>query len=732
MKDARILQALWRVSEVGLVLFLTMLLSGCRSGSDRVNLIVRAGSQNPGAAPGPVGHTDVAVLQILLLAGESSIDVTGLRLHASGTGDDALGIGEVRLFRDQTGDGVLDAGDTLLVAAGGFSSDDGAVLLSGFREPISRTAPVYWLIVYGLAPGASAGETFCPSVIDRSDVQAERSGQPTDDIDVSQGIVGCMTASPGELTLSPGPDSPPPRTLGPCVTSEVILQIDLAASPIEGVRVDSIAFTASGSGDDAASIDGVTLAIDANDNGIFDGFDIPIASTSGYPADDGTIIFPSLNRLLPAGSAERWILVYDLIWPFSMGDSFAASVGAPSDVVAIGDSTGNSLGVLGTPVDGGLVSMEQIRILSARFEDTNASGIADQGDRILLTMSHDVMLQSPRFADDIFSVLPGTLGRARIGTGPSLQELEIVLESAHDIAPHGTAGIDPGSSGMNVWLGQTELLDCQGLPVLPATSEIDLTGDLRPRVVLAGISDVNGNCVVDASDTLDITFTTRVTVTTADPDQAFVLPVSGDSFGTAPRFIGGGAPTNVMRVSIVLGAGSVLTSTGAFDPVSLSAGSPSGLDVTAIAGVVVDAQYAGISALPNATAAIDVTDAPLWESVGDDWMDADFGWSVAWAGDVDGNTYPDIIVGAPRFTGLSIDHGKAYVYLGGPAGLATSPSWTSVGDGQAGALYGFSVASAGDVNNDTYPDIIVGAPGFDGGSPGTGKVYVYLGGPGGL
>ena len=87
-----------------------------------------------------------------------------------------------------------------------------------------------------------------------------------------------------------------------------------------------------------------------------------------------------------------------------------------------------------------------------------------------------------------------------------------------------------------------------------------------------------------------------------------------------------------------------------------------------------------------------------------------FGVSVATAGDVNGDGYSDVIVGAHDYDSDQTDEGRAYVYLGSASGLASSPAWTAEGD-QAGADFGISVATAGDVNGDGYSDVIVGAPG---------------------
>jgi len=101
----------------------------------------------------------------------------------------------------------------------------------------------------------------------------------------------------------------------------------------------------------------------------------------------------------------------------------------------------------------------------------------------------------------------------------------------------------------------------------------------------------------------------------------------------------------------------------------------------------------------------------------------DFGWSVAPAGDVNGDGYADVVVGAWGYPDAGYT-GRAYVYLGGQSGLATAPATTLTGEA-AGNYFGYSVATAGDVNGDGYADVVVGAYGY---GANTGRAYVYLGG----
>jgi hypothetical protein len=96
-----------------------------------------------------------------------------------------------------------------------------------------------------------------------------------------------------------------------------------------------------------------------------------------------------------------------------------------------------------------------------------------------------------------------------------------------------------------------------------------------------------------------------------------------------------------------------------------------------------------------------------------------FGAAVALAGDVNGDGKPDLIVGAPGLGLGSADPGHAYVFSGANGALL----YTFVGPG-AGSAFGASVDGAGDVNNDGYDDLIVGAWQFVGGF---GAVTVYSG-----
>ncbi len=112
-----------------------------------------------------------------------------------------------------------------------------------------------------------------------------------------------------------------------------------------------------------------------------------------------------------------------------------------------------------------------------------------------------------------------------------------------------------------------------------------------------------------------------------------------------------------------------------------------------------------------------------------DQANAYFGASVSGAGDVNGDGFDDVIVGADAFDHGQQEEGRVFLYLGSPRGPSLSPDWTAEGD-QAGGRFGASV-SAGDVNGDGFDDLIVGAPEFDNGQADEGRAFVYLGSVGG-
>ncbi|WP_455393187.1 hypothetical protein [[Eubacterium] cellulosolvens] len=91
-----------------------------------------------------------------------------------------------------------------------------------------------------------------------------------------------------------------------------------------------------------------------------------------------------------------------------------------------------------------------------------------------------------------------------------------------------------------------------------------------------------------------------------------------------------------------------------------------------------------------------------------------FGWDVADAGDMNGDGLNELIVGSPS---AQNNQGRAYIFYGGSlssGSYSASANANRILPGlSVGGLYGSAVSGIGDIDNDGYDDVLVGAPGTD-------------------
>ncbi len=233
------------------------------------------------------------------------------------------------------------------------------------------------------------------------------------------------------------------------------------------------------------------------------------------------------------------------------------------------------------------------------------------------------------------------------------------------------------------------------------------------------------------------------------PDRTFIGPEAGGMFGSAVNGLGdldgdgfgeialsapftaAGGSVQLVNGTVAMGAAPVtvswsLVQPSAFNGASVAAGGDlngDGFDdfVFGAPGYASGGTGAALAVYGASSSTLTGTDTNLSSVPGD----AQFGASVAIAGDVNGDGYDDVVIGGGNAGFTS--QGQVRVYLGGPTGLATSPAWTLTGP----TGFGATVAAAGDLNRDGYADIAIATVVDATHGANAGRVDVYFGGPNG-
>jgi len=245
-----------------------------------------------------------------------------------------------------------------------------------------------------------------------------------------------------------------------------------------------------------------------------------------------------------------------------------------------------------------------------------------------------------------------------------------------------SAVLDVSAAPAKVW---TELANYTAAPVTDFPVSFDRAGDVNndgyDDIILGGGEDAGRACIYYGGPAMNLT-----------PDVTFTGANATDMFGNLVS--GAGDVNGDGYDDVIIGA-----------PQNDSAGDNAGSAYIFFGGPAMDS----------------VADVNLTGEATCDW----FGYSVSGAGDFNGDGYGDVIIGAEQNGAGGFQAGRAYLYLGGQ-NMDNIPDL--VFTGSPSEHLGMRVSDAGDLNGDGFGDLIVGAYGGDGTYTNDGRAYVYFGG----
>ncbi len=188
------------------------------------------------------------------------------------------------------------------------------------------------------------------------------------------------------------------------------------------------------------------------------------------------------------------------------------------------------------------------------------------------------------------------------------------------------------------------------------------------------------------------------------------------------------APTSLLALAApAWGQATVLrtfSGTSPGDGLGFSVARAGDLNGDAVPDLIVGAPQGGtLPSAPGYARAISAVDGVLLFTLTGSNPGDRFGWSVAGAGDVDGDGAPDVIVGAPLSATSPTAGGYAQVFSGAGGTLLLTLVASAAGEG-----FGRAVAGPGDLNGDGSADIVVGAPAASpGGLASAGRATIFSG-----
>ncbi|MBI2931957.1 MAG: hypothetical protein HYY16_09920, partial [Planctomycetes bacterium] len=340
------------------------------AGGSPGSISVLRGNRSPASSFMAAGEQTVEMLQLRMITSSvEDVAVTGLTVHASGSGDDALHIGNVFLAYDANDNGIFNAGDDPVLGAGTYPADNNSIVFAPNTTIPAGTSQA-WLVVYDLNGTSAAGTTFTAQVQpltpgDITAIGATSSAVLTPSGDTFSGAtktVGTPGVDEGELTIT-SITMAAPGLVPPFAHTVPMAAFELTAGGLEDVVVQQVRLTGTGTGNEAVDISRASLWEDADGDAALTPADTLIAALpSPFAADNGDAVF-ALARAIPAGESRVWFVSYDMAGWGAAGHTFQVSfyvAANPPPVLASGVASSKSIRPAGALIAGPLVTLSPL------------------------------------------------------------------------------------------------------------------------------------------------------------------------------------------------------------------------------------------------------------------------------------------------------------------------------------------------------------------------------------
>ncbi|MCO5171960.1 MAG: VCBS repeat-containing protein [Planctomycetes bacterium] len=483
-------------------------------------LALSAGPFPPPGGDVPIVKNGVEVLQVRLGAGAAeAVRIERLTFTfnpspnpagpPSTPVDPATAVLEARLYRDDDRNGRVD-GDLLLgtatVSGGQVEFTPAAGDLDVPAGSLAAPSPgVVVLLAVDVGGSTVHGQQLRFDLAAAPDVQA-RGLSSTLAVPATGAPVNGLTKTARDVVLGVAQTLALPTAVEfDDATGVRALQLALTAGPLDGVDVQTITLTASGTADDTGVV--ARLYLDKNGNGTLDADEVPHLAQATFAADDGTIAFGLATGALevPATETRRVLVLVDLPGTALDDQTYALRLAAAGDLVATGLSTAAPITVQGTfPVQGRTIEVKSTTLdLAAPAQAPDGSVLPNvQGLPVLRATATAGALEGVRVQEVVVRPVAGshTLAGATLhlyrDDGDGLVDLGVDVLA--DTRPGDDAGVTfviPGGR-LDAAAGQTvHLLVVADLPgTAPAGATLRLTLDAG-EVVARGLGSgapVNG------------------------------------------------------------------------------------------------------------------------------------------------------------------------------------------------------------------------------------------------